>query len=100
MEVGSPDELRNIYSKNFQIVVETVNKHYSRLEKFLHGAKTVHKNDKLLIMSEHPEMLISKLHNWVHKCDDKVKSVLFERPRLRDVFEMLSQKSDWSKSSK
>lgn len=98
VEVGSPDELRNIYSKNFQIVVETVNRHYSRLEKLLHGAKVVHKNDRLVISADHPDVLVSRLPSLVHKCDDKVKSVLFERPRLRDVFERLSQKSEKGKS--
>lgn len=98
METGSPDELRNIYSQNYQIIIETVHQNYVKLAKLLKGqkSKTVSnalKNEQLVITTSAPEQILARLPILIHHCNDKLKSVSLNKPGLRDVFEMLVQKS-------
>lgn len=98
METGSPEELRNIYSQTYQIVIETVHQNYAKLAKLLKGQKVktvsnAFNKQQLVITTNTPEQMLSHLPALVHNCNDKLKSAIMNKPSLREVFEMLVQKS-------
>lgn len=95
METGTPEELKNIYSQESQITLETTKQNYTKLSNILkqHKVKATTKNNQLQITAQNPEQLITQIPQLVHKCGDKIKSINLNKPTLRDAFETLIKKS-------
>ena len=99
IEIGTPDELTSIYSQNYQVMIETIHQNYSKIIKAIKADKikiiseTI-KQNKLIITTPNPEQLVAKLPSIIQKLSDKIKILHARKPTLKDVFQIVSQKTN------
>jgi ABC-2 type transport system ATP-binding protein len=98
VEVGTPDQLRSIYSKDYEIIVETKEADYGKIEshiknrKALRAQKIVKKGRRLVIYTPKPEETLSYLSKLIEKYDMKLVDANLNKPTLRELFEYLVKK--------
>ncbi len=96
VEVGSPNELKNIYSKNEEIHLETSPGKYSKIIKKLKHKKlpiekVVNHEHKVIIYTQRAETV---LHNLLHIIEDMNETLLdvnVDKPSLAEVFEFVTK---------
>lgn len=94
MEIGTAEELRNIYSKNYEIFLQTRSQNYDELVKVLKRNKryfaTVSKEEgELVIQTPYPERVLSTLSPRLEREQGNLQSLHVARPTLGRVFESL-----------
>ncbi len=100
VEVGTPDELRRVYSKDYEIIVETKEAEYGKIESNIKGRKTLHvrrvvkKGRRLVIYTPKPEETLSYLAKLIEKFDMKLIDINLNKPTLRELFEYLVKKDE------
>ena len=100
VEIGTPDELRNVYSKDYEVVIETKDAKYDKIEshikdkKTLHVKKTIKKGRKIIIYTAKTEATLSYIAKLVEKLDMKLIDVKLNKPTLRELFEYLVKKDE------
>lgn len=98
LEVGTSDELKNKYSRNEEIELETKPGDYEGIyEKMkkekLPIAKILKKRQKLIIYTPKPEFTLHRLIHILEESDEELIDVNVNKPSLAEVFESLTYKS-------
>ncbi len=91
VELGTAEELRNIYSKNYEIYLTTKSQNYTKILAELekqkrHFIKATQQAGELVIETPVPEKVLPILASYLEKQQD-VQSLHVERPTLGKVFE-------------
>jgi len=92
VEIGTADELRNIYSKNYEIYLQTAAGKYGRLVKELEQkkrffAKVYESDNELIVETPRPERILPAISDYFEKQRDQMISLHVSRPSLGKVFE-------------
>ncbi|MBL7147453.1 MAG: ABC transporter ATP-binding protein [Nanoarchaeota archaeon] len=91
IEQGSVDELKDRYSKEQEIILETKSAKYSSLIKILKKRKDIKKiserYNKLVIYTKDPESVLKEILSLTKK--DKLLDLDINKPSLNEVFENL-----------
>jgi len=94
-EVGTPDELKVSYSKNYEIIIDIKSGKYDKIikelksRKSLQVQKTVLNNRVLTIFTSKPEQTLFYLAKMVESMDEKIIDVRVNRPTIKELFESL-----------
>ena len=97
-EIGKPDDLRAIYSHDFEIRLSTEKALYAQITTTLaadgqSAAKKITKEgNHLLIQTPNPPATLRSLLAAIDKQDDSILSVQVMRPTIQEVFEALSSR--------
>ncbi|MBI4142035.1 ABC transporter ATP-binding protein [Candidatus Woesearchaeota archaeon] len=95
METGTPTELKNIYARNYTITLETAHKEYAKITKLLKtfkGISTTEKNNQLIITTQSPDILISKLPHITRLSNDNITQLHANKATLKTIFEKVITK--------
>jgi ABC-type multidrug transport system ATPase subunit len=96
-EVGKPDDLRAIYSHDFEVRLRTEKQLYAQISSALasdsqSAAKKISKEgDHLLVFTPSPQATLRSLLVAIDKQGDAIVSVELMRPTIQEVFESLSR---------
>lgn len=98
LEVGTPDELKDKYSKNEEIELETKPGDYDNICKKMKKqklpiSKILKKSNKLILYTQKPEFTLHKLLNIIEDLNEELIGVDVNKPSLAEVFESLTYKS-------
>lgn len=99
VEVGTPEELKSIYSKDYEIIIETKDKEYDKLESSLKGKKSIgiqsvsQKGKALVVYTQKPEETLAFVSAMVHKHRLRLADITLNRPTLMEIFEYLVKKN-------
>jgi len=95
LEVGTPDELRVIYSKNYQLKLKSTSGDYRQLLATLRqnpnlGIKKVERKDDFLVMhTSNPGYLLDFVVHTLAGLQDSIESVIVSKPSVKELFESL-----------
>ncbi|RLE47069.1 hypothetical protein DRJ22_00305 [Candidatus Woesearchaeota archaeon] len=97
VDVGSVDDLKNVYSRNFEVRLKTKSGKYVKLMKFLSKHKNLFSKifvdeGELVVSVFRPINVLSLILGFVKKHSEVVVSLDVSRPSLGDVFEVLVKK--------
>jgi ABC-2 type transport system ATP-binding protein len=95
LEVGSPDELKDKYSTDQEIKIETKNKVYESLIPTLKsaGIKNIYQKEKYLyIYTQEPEKIILWILSYLQRTNDKLLNVEISKPSIEEVFEAATER--------
>jgi ABC-2 type transport system ATP-binding protein len=93
IEVGTPDELKTSYSKNYEIILETKSKKYERLVKQIKSKKSLRiedaniRNKVLTLYTPNPEQTLYSLARLIEQMNEKIIDISVNRPTIRELFE-------------
>jgi ABC-2 type transport system ATP-binding protein len=96
-EVGKPDDLRVIYSHDFEIRLRTEKQAYSQISSALasdpqSAAKKISKEgNHLMVFTPNPAAALKSMLTAIDKQDDVIVSIELMRPTIQEVFESLSR---------
>jgi ABC-2 type transport system ATP-binding protein len=96
--VGTPDQLRESYSKNYEIILETKSGKYSKIisglksKKSLEMHKINEKNRMLTMFTPKPEQALYHIAKMIESLDEKIIDIKLNRPTMRELFESLVTK--------
>jgi ABC-2 type transport system ATP-binding protein len=90
-ELGTAEELRNIYSRNYEIYFENSSKNYDYLLRELakrkrYFSKVSQESGELIIQTPQPEKVLPVISEYLERKRD-VQSLQVARPSLGKVFE-------------
>jgi ABC-2 type transport system ATP-binding protein len=93
-EVGTTAQLRDIYSKHYEIFLKTSKKDYSALRAFCSKKRNLYtklseKNDYFVVQTSQPREALQMLLNFLAKAKTPVLHVHVDRPSIAEVFESL-----------
>ncbi|MBW3019637.1 ABC transporter ATP-binding protein [Candidatus Woesearchaeota archaeon] len=96
VEIGTADQLRSIYSRNFELRLESESHDYNSLVSALKGkpalfSKTKVDNDELIVETAFPEKILPFVSGFISK-ENNLRSLSIARPSLGKVFETLVKK--------
>jgi ABC-2 type transport system ATP-binding protein len=96
IEVGTADQLRSIYSRNFELRLESDSHEYRQLlsnlsHKASFFSKAAIENDELVIETAFPEKVLPIVSRFISK-QDGLRKLSVARPSLGKVFETLVKK--------
>jgi len=98
LKYGSPEHLKDSYTKDEEIHLITKNKNYDKLIKLLKNKQKVSNIEKLgrkiVIYTKEAEPILSLLLSELKKEKDRIIQIDVRRPSLGEVFENLIKKSD------
>ena len=93
LQVGSPNQLKEHYSKDHEIHLETHPGRYDKLLKGVRGIKKVVKLEhKVLIYTVKPEKVLKHLLSKIKRNKEKLVDVSVRKPSLNEVFSSLLKK--------
>ncbi len=95
LEIGSPDELKDKYTKDQEIKIETKKKNYEALIPLLKrvGTKNIFQKDKYLYMyTREPEKLIIWIISNLKQNNDQLLNIEVSKPSIEEVFEAATRK--------
>jgi len=96
LEMGTPDQLKAMYSKNQEIHLKTSPGRYDLILKGLRGDKSIshvqHKGHKIIIFTPKAEHVLKRLLAVVARCGEELVDVDLRKPSLNEVFESLVAK--------
>ncbi|QQG38789.1 MAG: ABC transporter ATP-binding protein [Candidatus Woesearchaeota archaeon] len=95
LEVGTPDQLKSLYSKNHEIHLETHPGNYQVIAKTLTKGKVsrlVKQGNKLVIYTMYPEVVLKHVLQVIDRCKETLVDVDVKKPSLNEVFESLVKK--------
>ena len=92
VESGTPEELRNVYSKNEEIHLETLSGKYDGIIKKMKAQKVpisrvVNAGEKIVIYTPEAEKALYSLAGILRKSKEKIIDVDVKKPSLSEVFE-------------
>jgi len=92
VEIGTADELRDIYSRNYEIYLRTAAGDYDKLLKELSQrrrffAKVYKDGNELVVETPKPEHILATIANYVERQREQMVSLHVARPSLGKVFE-------------
>ena len=93
---GTPNTIKDSYSKDDEIHLETLNKEYDNLIKKIGKrgvSKIIHHGNRLVIYSSQAGELLKRILSLV-KGKDKIIMLNVSRPSLNEVFESLTKKRE------
>ena len=88
--VGTSDELRRTYARNFDVLFESESHDYASLKRSLHDFSPTIKDDSLYIETPCPEKVLPYFSRFAKK--NPLRSLKVARPSLGKVFEVLVKK--------
>jgi ABC-2 type transport system ATP-binding protein len=93
-EVGTPAQLRDIYSTQYEIFLKTASKNYARLKAFCAKksalySKVSERDGQLVLQTPQPQEALQMLLLAVKQSKDRVVHVHVDRPSISEVFESL-----------
>jgi len=89
-EEGTPEELKDKYTKDQVIRFETKKKDYKKIVSLLkkHGAKKIFQKTKyIFVYTSEPEKLLYELLSYAKSNNDKLVNVEVSKPSIEEVFE-------------
>lgn len=87
LRIGSPYQLKQSYTKDHEIHLETIPGKYDKLLEGLRGVKKVVRVDhKVLIYTQSAEKVLKKLLTNIKKHKEKIVDVSVRKPNLEEVF--------------
>lgn len=94
IELGTADELRDIYSKNYEIFLHTKSQHYTPLIDALkkrkqYFASVNQEDDELVIQTPYPEKVLNSISTHLERRTGDIQSLHVAKPTLGRVFESL-----------
>lgn len=97
MELGTPSELKERYSKSDEVHLELESKEYEKFQAKLKKEKlpiekTVIKDGKLIVYTPKAEGVLHRILHLIEKSGDRLMDVDVNRPSLGEVFEALVEK--------
>lgn len=98
LESGTVNELKDLYSKNQEIHVETVSGKYEALARILKKKKDVKrvviKGHKLILYSPRAEKVLKEVLSLLKKRKEKLMDIDLNKPSLDEVFEAITGRAD------
>jgi ABC-2 type transport system ATP-binding protein len=93
-EVGTTAQLRDIYSKRYEIFISTAKKDYAKLRSFCSKKRSLYskvseKGGFFVAQTSQPREALQQLLNFISKGRDPVTHVSVDRPSIAEVFESL-----------
>ncbi|MDP3728567.1 MAG: ABC transporter ATP-binding protein [bacterium] len=95
LEMGSPDELKDKYTKDQIIKIETKKKTYENLIPYLKkaGAKNIFQKERYIyIYTRDPEKILITILSYVKTKGDELLNVEVSKPSIEEVFEAATRK--------
>ena len=97
MEIGTAQELREIYSKNFEIYLQTSSKKYQGFIEALkkrrqYFSKVTEEDGELVINTPTPESILPAIVSTLQRHKGDIESLHVTRPTLGRVFELVVKK--------
>ncbi|MEK6937127.1 MAG: ABC transporter ATP-binding protein [Nanoarchaeota archaeon] len=89
-KLGSPEQLKKEYSKDFEIHLETASKKYTQLLKGIKADKVIKKKKSITLYVKEPEKILPKLISKAGK-KDKILNLKVSRPSLSEVFQYITK---------
>ncbi|RLE38575.1 hypothetical protein DRJ17_03625 [Candidatus Woesearchaeota archaeon] len=95
LEVGSPNELKYLYSKNEEINLETAPGRYKKIiEKLKKSSdvkidKVIDKGHKIIIYTPKSEQALHRILHIMEQMNEKLLDVRVNKPSLNEIFESL-----------
>lgn len=93
-EQGSPDELKEEYSKNYEISLQTKSEEYGHMIKALnrHNCRVFDKKHRIIAYTERPEDAVKIMLGLAKSKKDKIIELSLNKPSLEEVFEAVTKK--------
>ncbi len=97
-EIGTPDELKASYSKNYEIILDVKSGKYDKIIKELKSRKSLQvqktslNNRVLTIFTSKPEQTLYHLAKLIESMDEKIIDIRVNRPTIKELFESLVKK--------
>ena len=91
---GSPDQLKEGYSSNYEISLQTKNEDYAKITKYLnkHGYKKIFdKKHRIIIYTEKPEITMKSMLSFLKAKKEKIIELSLNKPSLEEVFEAVTK---------
>ena len=97
LHIGTSDELRDIYSRNYQIYIQTAGENYKEMLKEIEKSKKLfvrayEKDGELVIETPNPEKLLPAISAHVTRHSLKIRLLQVSKPALGEVFEAFVSK--------
>ncbi|MBW2969873.1 ABC transporter ATP-binding protein [Candidatus Woesearchaeota archaeon] len=92
IELGTAQQLRDVYSKNYEIAIETTTQNYDRLiaelqKKKKYFTKAITREGELVIDAPEPGHILPLIADYIEKHRGEVLSLNIAKPTLGRVFE-------------
>ncbi len=97
-KVGTPDELKESYSKNYEITLETKSRKYESLARLLKSKRQlqVHSTKEtksfLTIYTQNPEHTLYEIARAIASSNEKIVDIAVNKPTIRELFESVVKK--------
>jgi ABC-2 type transport system ATP-binding protein len=96
MVAGTPNQIKELYSKNEEIHLETYPGNYIMLEEWLKISglpisMCINKGNKLVIYSKNAETVLHNILHFLETTEEKITNVELNKPSLNEVFEAFTQ---------
>ncbi|MBS3171310.1 ABC transporter ATP-binding protein [Candidatus Woesearchaeota archaeon] len=91
VKLGSPEQLKKEYSRDFEIHLETSSRKYTQLLKGIKTDKIIKKNKSVTIYVKEPEKVLPKIMSKAKQNKDKIINLKVSRPSLSEVFQDLTK---------
>jgi ABC-2 type transport system ATP-binding protein len=96
MVAGTPNQIKELYSKNEEIHLETYPGNYIMIEEWLKKSSLpismcINKGNKLVIYSWNAETLLHSILNFLETTNEKLIDLKLNKPSLNEVFEAFTQ---------
>lgn len=97
LEYGTPDEIRDAYTKNEEIRLETLSANYTFIKKIPGIKKIIKKGNKIILYTPKATKIAKKIIPILERKKEKILHMEIRRPSLNEVFEHLTGKDVWKK---
>jgi ABC-2 type transport system ATP-binding protein len=95
LEVGTPNELRSIYSKNYEIRLQTISGNYKKIVAKLRKNKNMRKIERqgtsVVIHTPHPAQALDDILHVVMHANESIQNVTVSKPSVKELFESLAK---------
>jgi len=95
-EIGTSDELIGVYSKKYELVLETASKNYAPIIKALSKKKLIgkhkYKQDAVVMYTRKPRLALNNLVRLLGTKKETLRKISLSRPSLTEVFESYVKK--------
>lgn len=94
IEEGSPDQLKDSYSKNYEISLQTKNAEYKQIIGQLTkvGCKVFDKKHRIIAYTDRPESTMKMILSLLNAKKEKIVELSLNKPSLEEVFESVTKR--------
>ncbi len=98
---GTPDEIKNYYSKDVEIKIETTPGNYSKIIKAIHATnkkdslgieKAEISDNKIIVFTKKPEKSLYRVLNIIDSNNEKLVDLDLDKPSLSEVLQSITKK--------